>query len=669
MPYPVRRVSVCVPLNVEGCFDYLTTEEGELTGCYVTVPFAGRNVIGVVWGEEGTSALADAKLKTIRTVHRHLPVMREALRETLAGAARYNCASLGNMLRLAIPGIEKAADNRVKPRSAAPAEPPTLIPASHSLTPEQQEAAQTMISAADHGFQPFLLDGETGSGKSEVFFEVAENVMWDGGQVLMLVPEIALSVPFMKRAQARFGFKPTLWHSSETPAARREALRSIMKGTARFIIGARSALFLPYASLGLLIVDEEHDSAFKQEGSGMHQVMYHARDMAVLRARHERIPVILSSATPSLETYVNVERGKYRHVTLTRRSDQSALPAIHLLDMRKEKLEKNCWISPRLAGHVAEAIARGEQTLLFMNRRGYAPLVLCRACGHRYECPNCSAWLVYHAGRRRLQCHHCGLQVPLPPSCPECQAGGDQLAMCGPGVERVEEEVRKLFPQARICVISGDTSEDHTRLKCLLALVTMGEVDIVVGTQLLAKGHHFPSLTTVGVIDADAGLQGGDIRAAEKTYQLLHQLAGRAGREEIRGRVYIQTYRPDHPLMQALASWNREKFLALEMEGRVRAGMPPYGRLCAVIVEGTPEEKVLEVARALSMSTPHLQDIRVLGPAPAALYKLRGLYRLRFLMIAPRPVDVQAVVKPWCDAAPCPASVMIRIDVDPVNFL
>ena len=664
-----RRVSVCVPLNVEGCFDYLTTEEGELTGRYVTVPFSGRKVIGVVWGEEGASDLPDSRLKAIQAVHWHVPPMQDALRETLALAAKYNCASLGTMLRLAMPVIEKAINTRLKARRAAPAEPPVLQPVPHALTPEQKDAAITMKAAISYGFQPFLLDGETGSGKSEVFFEVAEAVMREGRQVLMLVPEIALSVPFMARTTARFGFSPTLWHSSETPANRREAMRAIMKGTARFVIGARSALFLPYSVLGLIIVDEEHDSAFKQEGSGMHQVMYHARDMAVLRARQEHIPIILSSATPSLETLVNAQNGKYHHLTLTRRAGQSALPVIHLLDMRREKLEKNTWISPRLRAHVAEALARKEQALLFMNRRGYAPLVLCRACGHRYECSECSAWLVYHAGSRRLQCHHCGLHVPLPPLCPSCHAPPEQLAMCGPGVERVEEEVRGLFPEARICVISGDATEDHGRMKALLSLVAMGEVDIVIGTQLLAKGHHFPYLTTVGVIDADAGLQGGDVRAAEKTYQLLHQLAGRAGREETRGQVYIQTYRPDHALMQALAHWDRKSFLSLEMENRQRAAMPPYGRLCAVIVEGSPEKKVLEVTRALSLSAPYVQEIRILGPAPAALYKLRGQYRLRFLVMAPKSVDVQAVVKPWCDGVQCPSSVMIRIDVDPVNFL
>ena len=676
MPFPElpvssasRRISVCIPLNVEGPFDYLTDEQGTLLGRYVTVPFAGRKIMGVVWKEEGTSSLPDSRLKTVQAVHWHLPAMRKELSATLEAAARYNCASLGNMLRLAMPLMDKVANEKLKPRKPPLTVPPTLHPASHTLTAQQQEVADTMKSATAHGFQPFLLDGETGSGKSEVFFEVAEAVMKEGRQVVMLVPEIALSVPFMKRAEQRFGFAPTLWHSSETLSSRREALRAIMKGTARFIIGARSALFLPYASLGLIIVDEEHDSAFKQEGSGMHQVMYHARDMAVLRARHEHIPIILSSATPSLETLVNAEQGKYHHLTLTRRASQSPLPEIHLLDMRKVKLEKDSWISPHLRERVAEALAARQQSLLFMNRRGYAPLVLCRPCGHRYECAECSAWLVYHAHARRLQCHHCGARAPLPSVCPECGSGADQLVMCGPGVERIEEEVRRLFPEARLTVISGDSTEDPQQMKALLSLVAAGATDIVIGTQLLAKGHHFPYLTTVGIIDADAGLYGSDIRAAEKTYQLLHQLAGRAGREETRGQVYIQTYRPDHALMQALAHWDRKSFLSLEMENRQRAAMPPYGRLCAVIVEGEPEEKVVEVARTLSLSAPYVQDVRVLGPAPAALYKLRGLYRLRFLVMARKSVDIQAIVKPWCDSVTCPSSVMIRIDVDPVNFL
>jgi primosomal protein N' (replication factor Y) (superfamily II helicase) len=666
---PLRRVSVCVPLHVDGCFDYLTETTEPLLGRYVTVSFAGQKMMGVVWGDEGTSTLPNAKLKTIAEVHWLVPPMQEALRSTITKAAHYNCAALGNMLRLAMPVMEKAADTRLKPRKTAPTDAPALVPTHHTLTPDQHAAAHTMQAALLQGFQPFLLDGETGAGKTEVFFEVAEAAMREGLQVLLLVPEIALSVPLLKRAEARFGFTPTLWHSSETPAKRREALRAILNGSARLIIGARSALFLPYASLGLIIVDEEHDSAFKQEGTGMYSVMYHGRDMGVLRAREERIPIILSSATPALETLVNADRGKYHHLKLTRREGQAALPTVHLLDMRREKLARQHWISPTLQQRLQDALNRGEQSLLFMNRRGYAPLVLCRACGHRYECPNCTAWLVFHASKRRMQCHHCGLSVPMPPHCPSCQADPEQLVACGPGVERIEEEVRGLFPIARLCVISGDSTEDPKRLKALLEAASAGEIDIIIGTQLLAKGHHFPKLTTVGVVDADAGLQGGDIRAGERTYQLLHQLAGRAGREEARGRVFVQTYQPDHPLMQALAAWDREGFLRLEMEKRQRAAMPPYGRLCAVIVEGEPEEKAVEVARALSMSVPNIQGVQILGAAPAPLYKLRGQYRLRFLVVAPKSTDMHAVVKPWCDAVPHPKSVSIRIDVDPVSFL
>jgi primosomal protein N' (replication factor Y) (superfamily II helicase) len=668
-----QRLSVCLPVNVHHCFDYLAPEgESIAHGAYVTVSFSGRNMMGVVWGE-GASELPASKLKTILCKHSHIPPMPETLRHLLEKAARYNCASLGNMLRLAMPvmeGMAKAEHKRWRQGKATAPQPSEAVThAPKTLTLAQTDAAQTMIAASAAGFQPFLLDGATGAGKTEVFFEVAEAVMREGKQVLILLPEIALSVPLVMRAEARFGFTPTLWHSSETPAKRRNALASIMRGTARLIIGARSALFLPYAALGLIVVDEEHDGSFKQEGSGMHQVLYHGRDMAVLRAREEHLPIILSSATPSLETHVNAECGKYHTLHLTRREGQAALPTIHLIDMKREKMEKQRWLSPTLQRKVTATLARGEQSLLFINRRGYAPLVLCRACGYRYECPSCSAWLVYHASKARLQCHHCGLSTPLPPTCPSCGADKDKLTACGPGVERIAEEAAALFPSARICVLSGDTTDDPTTMKAMLETAMRGEVDIIVGTQLLAKGHHFPHLTMVGVVDADAGLQGGDIRAAEKTYQLLHQLAGRAGREEQRGEVYVQTYRPDHPLMQALAAWNREGFIALELQGRVQANMPPYGRLCAVIVEGKPEESVVAVAKALAVTAPNLEGVRILGPAPAPLYKLRNCYRYRFLIIAPKRAAIQSVMKEWCAGVAGVRGVDVRIDIDPVSFV
>ncbi len=715
-------ISVCLPVAVDRCFDYVVPPNMHVApGSYVRVPFSNRQVTGIVWGE-GQGDIDPGKLKPIECVLPHLLPMTEALRRFIEGTARYNATSLGAALKLAMPAMDALLEpeseiwvESMKPvpdmrmtvsrkrvldwlqeEGALPQEvlrdrgislsvlkgmrdegaiqmvsrlpdyvSPLLQPCAPTLSDLQRQAAQHMCAAIGQGFHTFLLDGATGSGKTEVFLEVAEAVMREGRQVLLLVPEIALSMQLVERVQKRFGIAPTVWHSSETPARRRQALRQIMHGGTSLVIGARSALFLPYADLGLIVVDEEHDSSYKQEDG----VRYHARDMAVLRGREEQIPVVLTSATPSLESWVNANQGKYGHVHIQRRVEQARLPQVTLIDMRRQAMDKQCWLSPMLREALTKTLEQGRQSLLFLNRRGYAPLMICQECGHRYECPSCSAWLVYHASSRQLQCHHCGLAMPVPSACVSCGAGRDKIVACGPGVERIEEEVRALFPQARSVVLSGELSQSPARLQETLTQVTEGEIDIIIGTQLLAKGHHFPALATVGVVDADAGLQGGDIRGAEKTYQLLHQLSGRAGRESERGEVYIQTYRPAHPLMEALTEWDRQRFMELELEQRRMTGMPPYGRLAALIVEGKPEALVEEVVGALVRRTPNLEGVAVFGPAPAPLYKLKNLYRQRFLVKASKQTALQPVMLQWRDSIKRPATVSVSIDIDPISFM
>ena len=481
----------------------------------------------------------------------------------------------------------------------------------------------------------------------------------------MLLPEIALTAQWLRRFAARFGVRPTEWHSDLKHSERRRNWRSIAFGHARIVVGARSALFLPFSNLGLIVVDEEHDAAFKQEEG----VTYNARDMAVVRASLGEFPIILASATPSLETLVNIQRGRYERLELPDRHGRAELPEISAIDMRTEKLPATRWISGALAQSLADNLAAGEQSMLFLNRRGYAPLTLCRECGHRMACPNCSTWLVDHRLTNRLQCHHCGFTVLKPDACPQCGATGG-FAACGPGVERVAEEVAVLLPDARLEIMTSDTVSSPTQAAELIDRMADHEIDLLVGTQIVAKGHHFPMLTLVGVIDADLGLAGGDLRAAERTYQLLAQVSGRAGRESHPGRVLLQTYGPEHPVMQALISGDRDRFIASETAERQRYHLPPFGRLAALIVSSPDERRALEACSVLANKIPaELPGGRILGPAPAPLFLLRRRYRYRFLVMTERHINVQKLVSHWLAEYTPPSRVRIHIDIDPYSFL
>jgi primosomal protein N' (replication factor Y) (superfamily II helicase) len=479
-----------------------------------------------------------------------------------------------------------------------------------------------------------------------------------------MLPEIALSVQWLERFTTRFGFTPTLWNSEITPARKRAAWQDIAKGNARVVIGARSALFLPYRKLALIIADEEHDGSYKQEDG----VIYHARDMAVARGRFEKIPVVLISATPSLESYYNMQQGKYAAVSLPARHGEAVLPDITMLDMRSAPTERGCFISDPLRKAIAESMAQGHQSMLFLNRRGFAPLLLCRTCGHRFQCSHCSAWLVLHRSKPRLECHHCGHREPAPDICPACSAK-DSLHACGPGVERLHEEVRAFLPQARVAVMASDSTTSYADLSETIAAMSERRIDVLIGTQMIAKGHHFADLAVVGVVDADLGLAGGDLRAAEHTYQLLHQLSGRAGREQVRGTVYLQSFLPEHPVMKALVCGQRDAFMAAELQARRNASMPPFSRLAALIIDGPREEQVLRAAQALAASAAPTPKLHILGPAPAPLYMLRGKFRYRLLVKADRSLNLPDYMKAWVEGEKLPSSVRVRIDIDPISFL
>lgn len=534
-----------------------------------------------------------------------------------------------------------------------------------TLSPGQAEAANRIIAAVRaRQFQPFLLDGVTGSGKTEVYAEAIAAALETGGQVLILLPEIALTQNFLARFEARFGCAPVAWHSSLKSSERRRAWRQVAGGGAKVVVGARSALFLPFAALGLIVVDEAHEIAFKQDDG----VRYNARDVAVMRARFEGVPVVLASATPALESLQMAQSGRYERLVLPDRFGGARMPQIRLVDLRSEPPERGKWLAPSLVAALTERAARGEQSLLFLNRRGYAPLTLCRACGHRFQCPNCSAWLVEHRLSRRLACHHCGHEVPTPDACPECHEP-DCMVACGPGVERIADEMAQILPDARIAVVTSDTLGSPEKAAEFVERATHGAVDVIVGTQLVTKGFHFPELTLVGVVDADMGLEGGDLRAAERTYQQIAQVAGRAGRGEKPGEVLLQTRHPDAPVIAALASGDREAFYAAETEARRDAGAPPFGRWAAIIVSSEDEAEARDAARAIGGTRPALPDVMILGPAPAPLSLLRGRYRYRLLVNARRSSEVQKVIHTWLDPLKFPPGVRVAVDIDPYSFV
>jgi primosomal protein N' (replication factor Y) (superfamily II helicase) len=580
---------------------------------------------------------------------------RQGLIRELAVIADVSDAVIRGLVKIGvIEGVEVKLDTPF-----VPPDPDFFQPL---LSDEQSAAANNLVASVKaRAFAPVLLDGVTGSGKTEVYFEAIAAALREGRQTLVLLPEIALTEPFLRRFEARFGHAPVAWHSDLRQSQRRRAWRAIATGEALVIVGARSALFLPYRNLGLIIVDEAHENSFKQaEG-----VQYHARDVAVMRARFESVPVILATATPAIETRQQVEKGHYAELKLPGRYGAAQMPEITAINLPPER---GRWIAPTLVRAMQEVIEKGEQCLLFLNRRGFAPLTLCRHCGHRFQCPNCTAWMVEHRLTQRLQCHHCGHHMPPPRACPECHEE-DALVACGPGVERIADEVALLFPDARRAVVTSDTLWSPAKAAEFLGKMEAGDIDIVIGTQLVTKGYHFPNLTLVGVIDADLGLQGGDLRAAERSFQQIAQVAGRAGRGTKPGRVFVQTHEPDAPVIKALVSGDAESFYAAETEARKDAGAPPFGRFAAIIISSENLKEAQDIAALIGKTAPNVEGMATYGPAPAPLAMLRGRHRIRLLVHARRALDVQDVIRDWLGALTWPRGVRVSVDVDPYSFV
>ena len=718
-------VDILVPVALDQTYSYRVPKEFDLKpGDIVSVPLGAREAIGVVWADDVDvrpglhNRMKDVELKL------DYPPLKSDLRKFVDWVSGYTLMPRGMVLRMCLrmgdnlaPARDKVgvrisgpapkrmtaararvlqllADGLLRTKSEAaheagvsagvidglidegaletlvmPPEPVARQPDPDFAVPEftdaQRKASDALRTSVDMGgFSVTLVDGVTGSGKTEVYFEAVAQAIRHGKQVLILMPEIALTGQFLNRFAERFGVRPAEWHSELAPRKRARTWSAVAEGKVSVVVGARSALFLPYADLGLIVIDEEHDPAYKQEDG----VRYHARDMAVVRAREVKIPIVLASATPSVETVVNARRGRYTHLQLPERFGGQHLPSVEAIDLRREGPPRGRFISPRLAEQVKFAIERGEQALLFLNRRGFAPLTLCNACGYRMACPNCDAWLVDHRFKRRLVCHHCGYSMPPPEQCPKCEAKGSFVAV-GPGVERLEQEAAELFPDKRILVLSSDLVESMERLRQELEDVAEGRFDIIIGTQLVAKGHHFPKLNLVGIVDADLGLANGDPRAAERSFQLLHQVVGRAGREEGRGYGFLQTHQPEHPVMRALIAQDRDAFYQAEIEVREKTGYPPFGRLASLLVSGADKHETEGFARKIAAVAPIHDDVRVLGPAEAPLAVVRGRHRFRILVKAPRTYDLSAYLRQWmADAPKAKGTLKLEVDVDPQSF-
>jgi len=718
-------VGVLTAQPLDRILDYRAPEDGVAEGDFVTVPLGPRQVAGVVWGP-GEGGYDLGRVRTI-SARLDVPPMLGPMRDFLSRAADYTLTPLSQMLRLAtrVQGLGQppamrpvlrpggAVPDRMTPARQrvldvldahagagfAPAELASLAGVGTSvlkgleqqgvlvrdhaprdlpyppmdpdrsgktLSADQAAAAAALRrSVADGAYHTTLLKGVTGSGKTEVYLEAVAEALSKGRQALVLLPEIALTGAFLDRVEARFGARPAEWHSGVTQAERRRAWMATAQGEARLIVGARSALFLPFRDLGLVVVDEEHDGSYKQEEGAL----YHARDMAVLRASLGSASVVLASATPSLETWANARAGKYARIDLPQRYGDAVLPQMRAIDMRSAEAAQGTWISPTLVEALRDRLDRGEQSMLFLNRRGYAPLTICRACGHQVGCHQCDMRLVEHRFHQRLICHQCGASREIPTTCPKCGVA-DCMAALGPGGERLGEEATALFPDARISILSSDQTETARALKARIDAIVTGDADIIIGTQIVAKGHNFPLLTLVGIIDADLGLQGGDLRGAERTFQLVRQVAGRAGRADKPGVALVQTYQPDHSVIRAILTGDEEAFWQAEAAAREAAGAPPFGRMAGIIVSGPDEAHVFGVGRALARSAGELSGLgaQVFGPVAAPVARIRGRFRVRLLVKAPRGVSLQPALRRWQEGVRLPTNTRISIDIDPQSF-
>lgn len=573
--------------------------------------------------------------------------------EFLRFASSYYCAPLGASVKIALPSQIKISDLRY-----------TTVNHSHSLpvlSEAQKRALKQLMQITIKNKKPTLLHGITGSGKTSIYMHLAAHFLLESKQVLILSPEIALTSQMVASFKDAFTCSTIVWHSKIKTTQKTKDFQQIVLGTAQIIIGVRSALFLPYKNLGLIIVDEEHDQSYKQES----YFCYNARDMAVLRGFLCKTSVLLGSATPSIETYHNVLTGKYENVQLTTRFAGAQLPKVEILNMQNKK--SSAWICESMYSKIIMTLQNGNQVLLFLNRRGYAPLVLCSKCGFREKCPFCTTWLVLHKQVSLLKCHQCGHTSCIPEVCKQCSAQKSMIP-CGPGVERIEEELKQKFPKYKIAIASRDKPYDKI-IDLTLQNFAANQIDILIGTQIITKGHHFPNLMMVGVIDADIGLFGENIRALETTFQLLHQVGGRSGREQNQGTVCIQTYFPNSQFMQLVQKNDFISFINYELEQRKQANLPPFSRAVKILISSHNKTHAEKYANQLRFIVPcENKQIRLLGPVDARIAQINKEHRIRMLLLAEKSFDINSYITNWLKSVKKPSNTKIKIDVDPYDF-
>lgn len=631
--------------------DYNASDDMDLSpGNLVVVPFRNKEITGIVVNTNIVSSIKNLRIVTAKLEH----LVDKKFIDFIYRAAKYYMADLGSITKLALPvEILGGRDSGPLVQDISNC---NLAPLSVEQQIVLEEIKKTNIAS--------VLKGITGSGKTEIYFHMIEEVIRAGGQALLMLPEIALSTQIIDRFKERFGFAPAVWNSTITKAKKRNLLKSIIAGDAKIVIGTRSALFLPYKSLDLIVVDEEHDASYKQEDG----VLYNARDMAVMRSTITGCKILLSSATPSIETIYNSKLGKYHLVNLSSRFGDAILPDVKIIDMRLQKMQKSCWISRDLKVAIENVLSKKEQAIIFLNRRGYAPMMLCKSCGHRITCTSCSSWLVMHKSKGKLECHHCGYNTNLPHICTECEAE-DSFVACGPGVERVAEEVCRIFPGARIQIITKDEMKSENEIREILQKIENHEIDILIGTQIITKGYHFPKISLVGVIDADIGINGGDLKASERSFQLLYQVSGRAGRESARGIVYLQSFNPTGVIIKFLQEHAFDEFAEYELSTRIDANMPPISRMAALLISGAHEDIVLSEAKKIVRAVLRHDSVRILGPAQSALSKLQNRYRYRILFIADKKIDIQSYISHSLAQYKPPSSINIKVDIDPYSVI
>ena len=656
----LHTIEVLLPIKSNKTFAYRTAQLLE-KGQFVLVPFRNKKLIGIIWHNK--SYFLSDQTREITQYYDYK--LSNSFMSFLKSVADYNIIELGITLKMAINAFAFNINN-IK----------NLTISSIQIHPEQKNDKSTVFKLSQEQFNvfeqllvnaatalPSLLEGITGSGKTLVYLKLIATLLENGGQALILLPEIALTTQI---TQKFIKLLPQInilqWHSGLTPKQRKEIWQAAFQGQNCIIIGARSALFLPFSNLKIIVVDEEHDTSFKQEEGAI----YNARDMAVLRCKITNIPVVLVSATPSIETIYNCQISRYKKVTLSSRYNDVLLPHINIIDMRAENLKKGEFISAPLRAAISENLQNAKQSLIFLNRKGYAPLTLCSKCGTKVSCPNCSSYLVLHKRKQALVCHYCGYKTNPIKKCNSCYS--ENIINFGPGIEKIEEELQRIFPNARIITATSETIANQKTATNLLDKINNHDIDVIIGTQILAKGFDFKLLQLVGVIDADCSYTSGDIRANERMYQLLSQVSGRAGRDKEQGQVFFQTYEPNNHILHSIIHNDQEAFFAAELADREISNTPPFSRIAVINIACKKELKLLEFAYRMSDLKPSIENLSIIGPSSAPLSLIKGNYRYRFILKAKKNTNLQKIIIHWFNQTTIPYYIKIKVDIDPYNF-